>query len=397
MRATLLLPILLLLMITVELKAQTRIERQRRERGYIDTTEIVSIVKTTPFDQAIKILSDLSKKFRNKIIIDPENRKTPINVDIDKMYWRDAFDHILKSNNLNFQESDEFIKITPGEKVAEKEGAKARPTLFTREVQISAVFFEIDASRVRESGIDWKLTRGNNVNLTIQENAAKRVSSNIFSITGTPRTKYDIDIETLIKLFESNSLGEVISRPQITVRSGKPGNIQVGVDFPVNTRDALGNISTVFQHAGTIITVTPEVYSEKGTDFIHLKIATERSFTTPTAAGIQVDKTSASTDALLIDGEETVIAGLYSNEEKEIREGIPILKDLPWWVFGLRYLFGFNHTELIRKDLIILIKANLIPGLKDRVVTRENLIEKKMKEFEEDTKFRQGERQPYKK
>ncbi len=373
-------------------------QRQQPERGKVSLQELVSMVKTTPFDQAVKVFSDLSKKSVNKVIVDPEGRKTAIGVNIDRMQWRDAFELVLQSNNLWYEEGDDYIKITgigkEEVKVPGGELKEEKPSLTSREVLISAVFFEADATLIRESGINWSLFRGNNVNLTIEQNAAKRVSSDIFSIEAKPQLKYDINVEALIKFFESNNLGKTIARPQITVRSGQKGDMSVATEFPVNLRDIAGNLFTVYQRAGTILSIVPEVYMEDGIHYIHLDITTERSSALPTAAGLEIDKTGAKTFALLLDGEETAIGGLYENQQTEVREGIPILKDLPWWVFGLRYLFGFNRTQLIRKDLIILIKANLLPELKDRVVTKENLIEKQLKENEQDTKFRKGEKPP---
>jgi type IV pilus assembly protein PilQ len=193
-----------------------------------------------------------------------------------------------------------------------------------------------------------------------------------------------------LKLFDSKSLGEVIARPQITVRSGREGEINVGDQFPVNTKDFAGNIITQLMNAGTIIKVTPDVITDGGKTFIHLDISVEKSTVTTSSLGFDKATTSAKTDALLLDGEETVIGGLYTNEEKELREGVPILKDLPWWFLGFRYIFGHTQNQLTRKDLIILIRADLLSPLTERTVTHENLIEKQRRENEQDTRFRQG-------
>jgi general secretion pathway protein D len=81
---------------------------------------------------------------------------------------------------------------------------------------------------------------------------------------------------------------------------------------------------------------------------------------------------------LLLNGEQTVIGGLFVNDETTVRNGIPILKDLPWWVFGLRYLFGSDSKEIAKKELVILIKADLVPTLKERLATPQpaSLLEK---------------------
>jgi type IV pilus assembly protein PilQ len=68
----------------------------------------------------------------------------------------------------------------------------------------------------------------------------------------------------------------------------------------------------------------------------------------------------------MLNGEETIIGGLFSNEESVVRNGIPFLKDLPWWVFGIRYLTGSDETIIRKKELVILLKAELVPTLKER-------------------------------
>ena len=79
------------------------------------------------------------------------------------------------------------------------------------------------------------------------------------------------------------------------------------------------------------------------------------------------EKTSASTQIVMLNGEETILGGLFSNERTTERVGIPFLKDLPWWVFGIRYLTGSDKVVTTKKELVILIKAELVPTLKERL------------------------------
>jgi cell division septation protein DedD len=69
-----------------------------------------------------------------------------------------------------------------------------------------------------------------------------------------------------------------------------------------------------------------------------------------------------------------MIGGLYVQEELVIRTGIPILKDLPWWVFGIRYLTGYNSTTIKNNELIIFIKVELMDKLEDRIAKRKQSI-----------------------
>jgi type IV pilus assembly protein PilQ len=95
-------------------------------------------------------------------------------------------------------------------------------------------------------------------------------------------------------------------------------------------------------------------------ELIHLKLKIERSSGTPGEVSTIINKSLSSTEVLLYNGEETVIAGLYDTDELRSRGGIPILKDLPWWVFGIRYLTGYTKYERKERELMILIKAEIV-------------------------------------
>jgi type IV pilus assembly protein PilQ len=104
--------------------------------------------------------------------------------------------------------------------------------------------------------------------------------------------------------------------------------------------------------------------------FIHIQAEVERSDVVPGALSTIVNKTKANTNLLLLDGEETIIGGLYNNSLNTVRSGIPFLKDLPWYVLGLRYIFGYNRDEVKKKELIILLKAELVPTLQERIAQK---------------------------
>ena len=118
----------------------------------------------------------------------------------------------------------------------------------------------------------------------------------------------------------------------------------------------------------------------------HLTIRAERSNVVPDAQAVLKSITESNTQVLLLSGEETAIAGLFSNEVNEIRRGFPILKDLPPWFFGLRYLFGFNSKTVKKKELIIVLQANIMPTVAERIAARSAnrrvYIDEKRQEFQ---------------
>ena len=61
-------------------------------REYTSPQELVSIAPTTSMDKAFAAISEVSQKFVGKVIIDPERRTMPINIDIQGTYWREALE-----------------------------------------------------------------------------------------------------------------------------------------------------------------------------------------------------------------------------------------------------------------------------------------------------------------
>jgi general secretion pathway protein D len=374
--------------------------------------QIVTMASTTPFNEAVEILNSFSKKFLNKIIIDPENRTTPIGVDIDRMQWLNALEAVLRANGLWYKEYESYIQIVPaGEKPAPKAEAKpalppGTPTLDSREVNIQAIFFEADLTKLSSRGINinfliqntWKGIKsidGTTPNITITSGTSAGGSvPGQLNISGAG----DISLGgssfgTLSALFgflESEDLGKILASPEITVRSGETGNIQVGVNFFVTTRDFAGNTIQTMQNAGIIINATPTVYTQDSIDFVSLNLdLTNSSLGGSSQTGTIINTEHATTKVLLLNGEQTTIGGLYSTTQSTHREGIPILKDLPWWVLGIRYLTGSDQVSIQKKELVILLKATILPTLKERFDQRmklgarpEKTLDKELQELE---------------
>ncbi|MBN2008350.1 type II and III secretion system protein [candidate division KSB1 bacterium] len=337
--------------------------------------EIVSMTKTMPFNQAIDILSIFNKKFLGKIIIDPEGRTSPIGIDIIQEHWMEAFERILKANELWYEEFTNYIQIIPLSAInggGSKEDGKI--SILSREVVISAVFFEADDSQLRSMGLSWDFLGGEMFDLGARQTVAEGRPS-YFDVELDPMLDFG-DLLLFFRALESDQIGEIVASPQITVRSEQQGRIQVGSDIAVTMQDFAGNSVTKFFSTGSIIQVTPEVIKHDSIDFIHLELKIERSNTASGSVGLEIKKSEAQTDILLLDGEETMIGGLYVNEETKSREGVPVLKDLPWWCFGLRYFFGYDTKSTIRKELVILLRAELLPTLQERMATKKRRMNK---------------------
>ncbi|MDP2886031.1 MAG: hypothetical protein Q8P51_13530 [Ignavibacteria bacterium] len=391
-----------LLLLVSSAQAQSRDERMLKRaaqgKGGYTQEELVSFKNDVPYKQAIESLSILSRKFLKKPIVDPAPLTTTINVEIQSMYWKDALELILRTNSLWYTEQEDHILVStlgalaasgaPGLAGVSAQVDSGAIISKSREVTISAIFLEINKGKLRESGISFNIFRGRDLNLGVEFRGATNVKSDIFGISVSPTSnKLAVNIDAALKIFESEQLGEVIARPQTTVRSGSKGRIQIGTDFSTKERDIGGNVIDKFYSTGTILEVTPKVYKYGANDFIDLPFHAERSSVTPGTVTTLINKSTSDGRITVLNGEETFVGGLYSSDEQVVREGIPLLKDLPWWVLGLRYIFGYDSQSKTTKELIILLKAELVPTIEDRIkelAKEHNVLQEKLKDYRED-------------
>ena len=356
--------------------------------GYTNPDELVSIAEYTPFESAMEVLSQISERKTGKKIISTAGVTSPIGVEINRLPYMKALVIVVQYNNLEFEEKENIILVR--KKISEAQGLTGDnyASLDSREVKISAIFFEADASELRERGINWEwlmsnsgVSVGSNLRSFTEAKDEEESSSSTTEIANPPEFlantisdftsgNWSGTVEGVFKFFESENLGEVIARPKVTVRDKMTGRIQIGSDISIKQRDFSGNVIDVFYSTGTIIEVTPFIYNEDNQDYFLLKVSAERSSAIPGEITTEIKKTLVSTDLLMVSGEEKVIGGLFINEEINIRQGIPFLKDLPWWVFGLRYLTGYDKKQVTKKEVIILLQAELVPTIKERVAQK---------------------------
>jgi type IV pilus assembly protein PilQ len=338
-------------------------------REYVNPEELVTLGRETTFPQAVEVLNGFAKRFQDKIIVDKSGRTGAIGLNIPNMAWRQALDYIVNFNELKLVEYPTYFEISPIEDpsvmAASPNAPAPKATLGSREIAISATFFQGDRRALREIGVDWTTLKDGIVQVT--NIAAANVSQEVFSIELPAQSLGGgFEITALLSAFEANNIGDILSSPNIKVKDGETGRIQVGQDFSIKQRDFAGNVIDNFVSTGTILEVVPVVIVERDTSFIYLSITAERSSVLPDPISTIINKQQAQTVALLYSGESTVIAGLFEASESKVRRGVPILKDLPPWVLGLRYIFGYNSVDVQHRELVIIIKAELLPTIPTR-------------------------------
>ncbi len=391
--------------------AQTQ-PSERVMRTYVPPEDLVSFQSDVPMSRFLATLEPLFDRETGKIVIDPDGSDVPIGVTIAGMHFMDAFNLVLRTNGLTFRENERYFVLAranvdgaatvAGASIASgrtqdgpaglirpstQGGSGDAPliTTATREIQINAILFEINATEARDKGVNWDVLladdisagSGLNVDLT-GATGARRTSDNRVSLGGVVSLPADVSAATLtnlIRYYEREGMGRTLASPQVSVQSGEQGRIQIGTDFPYQTRDFAGNTVTQFLQTGIIVDVTPTMFTERvvtggverDLEFIHLDVGVERSSGRVASGSIPiVDRTRSDTKIVLLDGEQTIIAGLSSTQTSYERRGIPGLKDLPGWFFGLRYLFGYEISLEEERELVIVLQADVLDTLPNR-------------------------------
>jgi type IV pilus assembly protein PilQ len=418
-------------------EAQTEQSIVRKAKGKIvNQDELVSFKSDVPYTKAIQALGELSKKLDGRLIIDRsplQGKDKTIGINIESMYWKDALELILRSNQLWYIDYPEYMEIASFEEIGKKQGEQAQnpsrdisqtpssstvPTIMppqavvvvdsseyfskVRDISISCVFFDLNRTKLAENGMDFSIFRGSNLNLGVNifgitnpsattstsTAAVTRLSNEFASATVHPTgNNLGVDINAAFEIFEANQIGEVISNSKIPVRSGLTSTLQVGDDFSVLEKDFSGNTVQHFYPTGTILNIKPRIFKVGEMEFMDIRYVVEKSTFEASTVTTIIHKTSTSGSLTLLNGEESYIGGMYSNSETFVRQGVPFLKDLPWWVFGLRYIFGYESKNIVKRELIVLLRAEILPSLEDRAIksqTVKNIIKESTEEMEKD-------------
>ncbi|MDY6915704.1 MAG: hypothetical protein SVM86_05280 [Candidatus Cloacimonadota bacterium] len=328
-------------------------------------TELINLAEDTSLNDALIAIETLAQQHEGKKVYNLTNKSTNIGIPINQINWRKALDLIAIYNNLKVEEQTGAYVVTIPKAKAEDEDI----SIHSEQVKISATAFVADHSFLKSLGIDWSTLIDGDVKVNADFRGGSKVAGDLFQLDANnsfTRGGYYVDVNTMLRTIESNQLGKVIASPNVIVASGKKGYIQVGQDFSIKSVDEAGNVIDNFFSTGIILDVTPTIIEENGEKAIHMQAKIERSTANPGELTTIINKSQSSTDLVMYDGEETAIAGLYSEEENKERGGIPIIKDLPWWFFGIRYLAGYDKIQTIKKELVIILKVEIIPSAVQR-------------------------------
>lgn len=165
-----------------------------------------------------------------------------------------------------------------------------------------------------------------------------------------------VQLDLQLSAMESRGEGRIISQPKVTTLDNKEASITSGTSIPFQIRQQ-GETTLSFIEANLNLTVEPHVTADESI-IMKIEIAKNAPNTSiPTSTGDPaIDKKEAKTEALVRNGETTVIGGIFQTEKAHTELGVPWLSRIP--VLGL--FFRSRKTTDSRTELLIFITPRII-------------------------------------
>jgi len=169
---------------------------------------------------------------------------------------------------------------------------------------------------------------------------------------------------------ELQSMVRVLAKPNIVTISGQEGRFLKGGRTFIPVAQGNGSVSLQEEEFGVGVAFLPTVMDGGR---IHLKVAPEVSSISSStlASSIGGDNTtmpvfdtkSVSTTVQLNNGDTLMIGGLLDEETINSINGIPGLKDIPF--FGA--LFRSQSSNLVQTELVVLVRTTLVAATQDKL------------------------------
>ncbi len=163
----------------------------------------------------------------------------------------------------------------------------------------------------------------------------------------------DGDLQAAIRALDATQNANILSTPTIVAIDNEAASLLVGQNVPFITGQSTGSSSSTNnpfttierQDIGISLEVTPRI-NQGDSITLEIKQTTENiDSSLEVASDIITNKREILTKALIKDGQILVLGGLISDEEREVKEKVPFLGDLPL-VGRLFSSTGTNHNKI---------------------------------------------------
>lgn len=224
------------------------------------------------------------------------------------------------------------------------------------QVEIVAKMVDVDHEATRELGVNWAALNLNFGNKAVGDVVTGNKLVDPFSSVRVGTVQSWGDLNMVLEAMEKDNKANIISNPRITTADNQEARIMVGKEIPLIVSDEAGNPITELKKIGVILRCTPHVNTD-GT--ITMDLHPELSDLAEQATvqgGVIITLQEADTRVVVRDGETAVIGGLISESDLQLRNGVPVLKDMPL----LGPLFRFESKTKKKRELIIFVTPKMV-------------------------------------
>lgn len=248
-----------------------------------------------------------------------------------------------------------------------------------KQVLLEVLILDLDITKTKDLGLDWaalgKLENAKfGTSSTFGSSEPADFLSSFDPIIPSPfgfSIANPNKFRALIAALATDSTSNVLSNPTLVTTNNKAATIAVETDFPVPsssttlTTGSGGGPSTVseieFKKVGINLSFTPKINSD---NFINLQINQTISSVGAPVAGTNTSRfnnRSINTEVILEDNQVLVMGGLMEERQTQQNDGIPWLKDIPF--FGR--LFGDTGSSNQKTELMVFVTPHIINSVED--------------------------------
>jgi type IV pilus assembly protein PilQ len=157
-----------------------------------------------------------------------------------------------------------------------------------------------------------------------------------------------------LSALEAEGKGNIVSSPRVITADQTKARIEQGEEIPYQQATSSGATSVAFKKASLRLEVTPQITPE-GNVILDLEVNKD-SRGALTAAGPAINTKQVKTQVLVENGGTVVIGGIFTQDEQNEINKVPLLGDIP--IIG--YLFQ-NRVKSTRKtELLVFITPKIV-------------------------------------
>jgi len=164
-----------------------------------------------------------------------------------------------------------------------------------------------------------------------------------------------------LSALESDGRGKIVSSPRVITADQVKALIEQGTELPYQQATSSGATSIAFRKANLKLEVTPQITPE-GNVILDVDVNKD-SVGIATVAGFAIDTKHVKTQVLVENGGTVVIGGIFTQNERDTINKVPLLGDIP--IIG--YLFQNRVRSTSKTELLVFITPKIVT---DRTAAR---------------------------